>query len=108
MSGSRLTNALTNAKDIFDEYTNNDDHVGLITFDHSTHVVFKLKPRSEVKREDIHCDVCGGTAFYDALIKAVSFWRKSSHSYLVALTDGSDTSSEVMSGIMGQAKAMLR
>merc|ERR1719198_1127898 len=34
--------------------------------------------------------VAGGTAFYDALVKAMATQTKSSNSYMVALTDGSD------------------
>ena len=37
--------------------------------------------------------VRGGTAFFDALIQAVATVRRSSNSYLVALTDGADSNS---------------
>ena len=93
MSGRPLTNAIANARNVFDKYTNDDDHVGFATFDNHFYVMFNLKPRCKVKRRDFQCEIKGGTAFYDALIKAVDFSTESSNSYLVALTDGADYAS---------------
>ena len=104
MSGQRMSGAISNARKIYDQYTTEEDQVGMIAFNHTVEPVFELKPRSDVKRKssklkpddkrdgnDIWCSSGGGTAFYDALIKVnTEVQPKSSFSYLVALTDGAD------------------
>ena len=96
-SGSRLENATNNALRIFDKFTNENDHLGLVWFHHETQIRFPLTPRCPRLRKEIDATrraPLGGTAFYDALINAVKIKPCSRNSYLVALTDGADCESE--------------
>ena len=97
MKGRRIEAAADNALSIYDKFTNDDDNVALIWFDHTYKLQFPLTPRFLVKRRLISNTrdaVAGGTAFYDALVRAVAMEPKSSNSYLVALTDGQDQHSK--------------
>ena len=119
--GTRITNATNNALTIYDKFTTSEDHVGLIWFNHEFHYKMPLEPRNDAatqrkanprkstqppsgKKARVEDDqrsvldstrraVSGGTAFFDALIKAVGTPPHSSFSYLVALTDGADSNS---------------
>ena len=97
MHGQRIKAATDNALKIYDKFTNDDDYVGLVWFDHRYKEQFPLtKGARRATRSKIDATrnaVAGGTAFYDALIKAVQVAPKSSNSYLVALTDGEDRAS---------------
>ena len=94
MHGQRIKAATDNALKIYDKFTNDDDYVGLVWFDHMYKEQFPLtkgaRRATRSKINDTRNAVAGGTAFYDALIKAVQVAPKSSNSYLVALTDGED------------------
>ena len=115
--GTRITNATNNALTIYDKFTTSDDHVGLIWFNNKFHYKMPLEvrvdpagraARGEGKKQRIESDqravldstrraVKGGTAFFDALIKAVRNTPCSSNPYLVALTDGADSDSQASS-----------
>ena len=112
--GTRITNATNNALTIYDKFTTTEDHVGLIWFNEKSHEEMPLQPREEsvesTKRakgkqprtesgqrsvlDSTRLAVKGGTAFFDALIKAVGKKPCSYNSYLVALTDGADSDSK--------------
>ena len=96
MRGGRITNATNNALKVFDTFTTDEDHVGLAWFHTNIDEKFGLKPKPMVSRSTIDSTrnaVKGMTAFFDAIIFACEKPPQSSNSYLVALTDGSDTRS---------------
>ena len=112
--GTRITNATNNALTIYDKFTTTEDHIGLIWFNEKSHEEMPLQPReasvestgrANGKQPRIESGqrgvldstrhaVKGGTAFFDALIKAVKKKPCSCNSYLVALTDGADSDSK--------------
>ena len=101
MHGRRINAATDNALKIYDQFTSDDDHVALIWFDNRymeqfplTKMTWLARRTSRSKISATRGAVAGGTAFYDALIKAVAVAPKSSNSYLVALTDGEDRASK--------------
>jgi len=108
MSGRRIQSATDNALNVFNRFTNADDHVGLYWFHHNVQTKLALAPRRETQRRAIDSTRkpdFGGTAFYDALIQVCREAKpKSSNSYLVALTDGADMDSKAS---IGQAMAAL-
>jgi hypothetical protein len=87
---NRIENATTNSVKIFNDFTNADDAVGVVYFDHrfKPQPGLDLGPRRSMITKVPKCT--GGTAFYDALIKATKIPPQRSNSYLVALTDGYD------------------
>ena len=94
MGGKRIESATDNALRIFDGFTNDEDHVGLTWFDHRIREKFDLTPRGQRGlRANINSTrraVAGGTAFFDALVEVCTKERRSTNSYIVALTDGQD------------------
>ena len=105
--GTRITNATNNALTIYDKFTTTEDHIGLIWFNEKSHEEMPLQPRRHPHRDPARTEsgqrsvldstrhaVKGGTAFFDALIKAVNKKPRSYNSYLVALTDGADSNSK--------------
>ena len=82
MMGSRMIGATDNALKIYDKFTDEHDHLGLIHFHHEFMVKLPLQPRIKSgskgwKRQWEAIDNTrrpewGRTAFYDALIKAVN------------------------------------
>ena len=82
MMGSRIIGATDNALKIYDKFTDEHDHLGLIHFHHEFMVKLPLQPRIKSgskgwKRQWEAIDNTrrpewGRTAFYDALIKAVN------------------------------------
>merc|ERR1711998_354806 len=84
MSGRRIHGATDNAKRIYKNYTDEKDHVGLLHFHHLFYIKMALEPRAPggakwdgpraqlAKIEKTRNPDYGGTAFYDALIKAVA------------------------------------
>ena len=67
---NRIENATTNSVKIFNDFTNADDAVGVVYFDHrfKPQAGLDLGPRRSMITKVPKCT--GGTAFYDALIKA--------------------------------------
>ena len=66
MKGRRIEAAADNALSIYDKFTNDDDNVALIWFDHTYKLQFPLTPRFLVKRRLISNTrdaVAGGTCF---------------------------------------------
>ena len=67
---NRIQNATTNSVKIFNDFTNAEDAVGVVYCDHRFEPVpgLALGPRRRMITSVPPCK--GGTAFYDALIKA--------------------------------------
>jgi Mg-chelatase subunit ChlD len=104
MRGPRIEKARENLLKIFDEYIEDEDRLAMITFDHQTKVHFELQEiganraalRSKAERA---CQVNGGTAFYDALIKTTQILesqkgQSANPQWIVSLTDGLDQHSK--------------
>ena len=51
MSGQRMSGAIANARKIYDQYTTEEDQVGMIAFNHTVEPVFE--PREQ--RAGAHC-----------------------------------------------------
>jgi len=102
MRGPRIERARDNLLKIFDEYIEDEDHLSMITFDHSTTEIFPLQEvgasRERLRREASDaCHVQGGTAFYDALIKSSQSFKDGlpeSQQWIIAITDGADQHSK--------------
>ena len=80
MMGNRIKGATQNAVNIYEKFTDDKDHVGLIHFHHATKVKMALQPRRKDRTQmaaqlDIIKNTMqpewGGTAFYDAIINAI-------------------------------------
>merc|ERR1719473_96966 len=102
----RIGNATRNALKVYDNFTTDDDSIGLFWFDHELHCKLgaKLPTKQQPKGplvprfqggvrnaiDNTKGAVRGGTAFYDALIEMSKVMPTCSNHYLVALTDGAD------------------
>lgn len=101
MFGPRMSKAKENLLKIFDQYLDDADLLSMVTFARETRTVFDLQcignNREGFRRQaEAACVPNGSTSFYDALVASVEKLREapSGHrKWIIALTDGEDTSS---------------
>ena len=102
MAGSRLTNALRGAYNIFQVICDETDHIKLYAFNDDVHAVTSRRPKYAVNwrivAENVNKLVGGQTRLWDAVIMAMSDIKqmqlpKDVHVELVVLTDGMDNRS---------------
>jgi uncharacterized protein YegL len=107
MSGSKIKAAVSNLQNIIDEHIQLTDHFMLISF--STYVKLEVSLGLKDGRETLVANTLkgllspsGSTAFYDAIDTAISHLHSESpNDWIIALTDGEDTSSKLThSGLM--------
>jgi len=97
-----MSNAKENLLKIFDRYLDDADLLSMIAFAQRSRTVFDLQcvgsNRSGLRHQaEAACVACGTTSFYDALVASVAMLNEapSEHKkWIIALTDGADTSSQ--------------
>jgi hypothetical protein len=99
MSGSKLQDAVDNVSRIFADNVDDDDLVSMALFNHNYTPIFPFtikKSDSSLSNKIASCRdrSDGSTAFYDAVIRALSeFPTRRDNCWLIVLTDGEDVAS---------------
>ena len=101
MSGTKIEAAIENIQNMFQNHIQIGDTVMLMHFADEISVDFELTAKSASSNEILLSKInslvspSGGTAFYDSIYEAVVHLSRSPgiHDWIIALTDGLDTSS---------------